>query len=161
MRNPSLKWIAPVLALLVVGCAKVKEREKWERENSEITNLVDVTCTDIGKDAAKTFESIINHRYPKVNMDDPDIYVFVYDTAVNIVAHPDTSLVGKREKGLADENGKKFRDEIVNGALKNGSGWEKYVYRKPGGTQAVPKRSYYKIVTGSDGKKYVVVAGSK
>ncbi len=59
-------------------------------------------------------------------------YTFVYDTAVTIVAHATNPLlVGVNFKGKTDAAGKPFRDEIVQGALDHGTGWEDYIYTKP------------------------------
>lgn len=86
------------------------------------------------------------------------LYVFVYDTDVNIVAHPvKPSLVGKNYKGKPDVKGNKFRDKIVETAL-NGGGWTEYFYQKPGSSGLFKKKVYSKIAE-SGGKKYAVACG--
>jgi polar amino acid transport system substrate-binding protein len=154
-------WTGLICALILgfIGCAKMKEKEKLERENREVTDLLNTTSADIEKDAAKTFEDIINRRTPYVSKDNPALYAFVTDTAVTVVAHPDTSIQGRSMKGVVDAEGKKFMAEIIGGAVKNGSGWVEYQDRKAEGAPAVPMCMYYKIVKGSDGKKYVVCVG--
>jgi polar amino acid transport system substrate-binding protein len=55
--------------------------------------------------------------------------------------------------------GKLFRDNIVNGAMQNGSGWEDYVFTMPGKIGLYYMSAYYKLITGSEGKPYVVCVG--
>ena len=69
------------------------------------------------------------------------------------------SVVGRNLKGVPDMAGRLFRDNIVEGALKNGTGWEDYVFTMPGKIGLFYKSVYYKLVTGSDGKQYVVCVG--
>ncbi len=86
------------------------------------------------------------------------LYVFVYDTDVNIVAHPaKPSLVGKNYKGKPDVKGNKFRDKIVETAL-NGGGWTEYFYQKPDAPGLYKKKVYSKIAE-HGGKKYAVACG--
>jgi len=48
------------------------------------------------------------------------------------VAHAaNPMLVGASLKGKGNVSGKMFRDEIVEGALENGTGWEEYIYINP------------------------------
>ncbi len=68
-------------------------------------------------------------------------------------------VVGRNFKGVPDMAGKLFRDNIVAGALANGTGWEDYVFTMPGQIGLFYKSAYYKLVTGSDGKQYVVCSG--
>lgn len=125
----------------------------------DVIDLVNKTSDDISTDVQETFEKIINGEHPYKNKDDKAFYVFVYDTQVVIVAHPKKALVGRSYKGKPDVRGKKFRDEIVEGALSNTSGWVDYSYQKPGEKGIHKKKTYYKLVSGSDGNKYVVCSG--
>lgn len=87
------------------------------------------------------------------------LYAFVYDENCVMLAHPyKPTLIGKSYKGKPDVRGKKFRDEIVATALKDGSGWTDYSYQKPGERGIHKKTAFCKLVE-KDGKKYVVVAG--
>ena len=54
---------------------------------------------------------------------------------------------------------KKFRDEIISGAIKKGKGWVNYHYQKPGEKGIHKKTTYYLLVKSKDGKKYVVCSG--
>lgn len=130
-----------------------------EPTDEQVTMLVDQVAAEIEKDAKGTFEKIISGAHPYRNKDNPELYAFVYNENVEIVAHVTTSLVGRSYKGKPDVKGKKFRDEIVEGALKNGTGWVNYAYQKPGEKGIHNKTTYFKLVTGNDGTKYVVCSG--
>lgn len=87
------------------------------------------------------------------------LYAFVYDENCVIKAHPfKPSLIGISYKGKPDIKGKKFRDEIVEKALKDGEGWIDYSYQKPEEKGIHTKTAYFKLVE-KDGNKYIVVAG--
>jgi polar amino acid transport system substrate-binding protein len=58
-----------------------------------------------------------------------------------------------------DVSGKKFRDDIVTGAIKNKTGWVDYVYTNPAESGLYYKTTYYKLTRGSDGKRYIVCCG--
>jgi len=151
-----------LLAVAVVVAALVPSLALAEAEvvaDDVVVALVDKTAAEIEKNAPGTFEKISAGAHPYKDKDRPDHYVFVYDTDVNMVAHPDKNLVGKNVKGKPDPKGKKFRDEIVEGAQKSKTGWVTYVYKKPDAAGLFDKKSYFKLATGSDGKKYVVTCG--
>lgn len=98
---------------------------------------------------------------PYRDPENPGLYVFVYDVNVTIVAHADNILmVGVNYKGTTDVTGKAFRDDIVAGALENGTGWVEYVYFNPAQMNLYYKTSYYRLTTGSDGNYYIVCAGN-
>ena len=122
-------------------------------------NIVKATCLDVQKDAPSTFKKINSGLHPYVDRDDPSLYVFVYDSAGTVVAHPDETLVGKNFKGKPDAAGKLFRDDILTGALEHGEGWVGYIHTKPGERLTRQKSTFYKRVTGSDGNTYIVCSG--
>lgn len=72
-------------------------------------------------------------------------------------AQPD--LAGTNFSGKSDVSGKKFRDEIVRNALKQGSGYVRYTYSNLLETGIFNKEAYYTLVTGSDKKQYIICAG--
>jgi len=128
--------------------------------NEQVINLVNQTSNDISADASGTLVKINNSENPYHDTDFPALYTFVYDTTLTVVAHATNSLlVGNNLKGKPDVSGKLFRDEILAGALANGTGWEDYIYTKPGEGGLYYKTTYYKLTTGSDGELYIVCAG--
>ncbi|RQD83971.1 MAG: ABC transporter substrate-binding protein [Methanocalculus sp. MSAO_Arc2] len=122
--------------------------------------LVSLTADAIGRDAPATIRAINTGIHPYQDADKPGLYVFAYNTDVIMVAHADNiHLVGESFKGKTDVAGKAFRDEIVAGALENGSGWVDYIYINPAESGLFWKSTYYQRATGSDGKDYVVCSG--
>jgi polar amino acid transport system substrate-binding protein len=138
-----------------VGCS----RQPFTDE--AVMALVDTTAKAIGKNAPDTFRRINAGEAPYRDLNNPALYVFVYNTNVTIVAHADNLLlVGVNYKGKTDVAGKPFRDEILAGALKNGTGWEEYVYINPVQTNLYYKTTYYRLTKGSDGNTYIVCSGN-
>ncbi len=140
---------------LGVGCARQTFTD------AEIINLVNITAEAIKKNATDTFRRINAQEPPYRDPKNPALYAFIYDTNVTIVAHADNiRLVGVSYKGKTDVSGKPFRDEIVTGALANGTGWEEYIYINPVETGLFYKITYYRLTRGSDGKLYIVSSGN-
>ena len=125
-----------------------------------VTQLVNNTATDIAADAPGTIAKINAQQAPYLNSQDPSLYVYVFNNQVVEVANADNpAVVGRNFKGVPDMAGRLFRDNIVAGALANGTGWEDYVFTMPGQIGLFYKSAYYKLVTGSDGQQYVVCSG--
>ena len=125
-----------------------------------VLRLITATAEAIQDDAPGTFSRINAGEHPYQNSDNPALYVFVYDTEVNIVAHHDSALVGKNFKSMGDVLGKLFHQEIVAGAIRDGHGHTIYAWKKPGLKKGRRyKKTHYRLVTGSNDKKYVVCAG--
>lgn len=139
--------------------------EKPENSDSTITaeeviDLVNQTVTDLARDAPGTIKRINAGLSPYRSTEKPDLYVFVYDTKVNMVAHADNiRMVGENYHNKTDVAGTPFRDHIVEGALEHGTGWEDYIYRNPVESGLFWKTTRYQLVNGSDGKQYVVCSG--
>ena len=78
-----------------------------------------------------------------------------------MVAHADNiQVVGENFRGKTDVTGKPFRDEILEGALNNGTGWVDYVYMHPVQANLYYKTTYYRLTRGSDGNFYIVCSGN-
>jgi polar amino acid transport system substrate-binding protein len=127
----------------------------------QVVRLVDHTAKVLAKDAPETLREINEARHPYQDRDQPALYVFIFDPNVTLVARADrnTSMLGRNYRGKTDVAGKAFRDEIVDGALRQGTGWVDYVYTSPVQSGLYYKTTYYQRVQGSDGKTYIVGAG--
>jgi len=126
-----------------------------------VMDLVATTARDIEKNAPETIRHINAGEAPYRDPVNPALYVFVLDTNVTVVAHADNiQVVGFNQRGKTDVTGKPFRDEIVEGALAHGTGWEDYVYSNPVEVGVYRKTAYYQLVRGSDGNSYVVSSGT-
>jgi polar amino acid transport system substrate-binding protein len=111
-------------------------------------------------DASGTIRKINAGEPPYLDKANPQLYIYVYDTNVNLVANADNpAVVGRCFRGVPDIAGKLFRDGIVQGAVDNGKGWEDYVFTIPGKIGIYNKSAYYMLAAGSDGKQYIVCAG--
>lgn len=128
---------------------------------SQVTALINRTSTDLAGDATGTLRRINAGEAPYRDQTQKDLYVFVYDTNVTMVAHADNpTLVGTNYHNKTDVTGYPFRDRIVQGALKNTTGWVDYVYTNPTDFNLFNKTTYYRLVRGSDNRDYVVCAGT-
>ncbi len=79
---------------------------------------------------------------------DNDIYTFVYDENMTILAHPTKpELIGKNLLDKKDyPGGKYFRREIQEVANTVGKGWVEYEYENPVSGQLEPKRTYVRKI---------------
>ena len=128
--------------------------------SEQVIALVKETVSAIAENADETFSKINKAEHPFKNKDNPALYVFVFDTDLNVVAHAvKAKAVGKNVRGKPDSKGKKFRDEILEKAQKDGSGWVDYYFLNPKTKQEEHKNSYFELVAGSDGKEYIVGSG--
>jgi polar amino acid transport system substrate-binding protein len=126
-----------------------------------VMGLVETTAAAIERNAPDTFRRINAGEAPYRDPENPGLYVFVYNTDTTIVAHGANILVvGTNNRGETDVTGKRFQDEIIDGALKNGTGWVEYVYMHPVQPNLYYKNTYYQLTRGSDGKLYVVCSGN-
>lgn len=127
----------------------------------QVVQLVDYTAGALAKDATKTIKEINEARHPYRDRDNPALYVFVFDPDVKLVAraNKNLSMLGQSHRGKTDITGKPFRDEIVDGAMRRGTGWVDYVYTSTEQSGLFYKTSYYRRAQGSDGKTYIVGAG--
>ncbi|AKB29980.1 cystine transporter subunit [Methanosarcina siciliae T4/M] len=129
--------------------------------DDKVMALVNTTAEAIEKNASDTFRRINAGEAPYRDSEDPGLYAFIYDTNLTIVAHADNiQSVGTNFRGKTDVAGKPFRDEILEGALKNGTGWVDYVYMRPVQTNLYYKTAYYRLTIGSDGNSYIVCSGN-
>lgn len=126
----------------------------------EVTDLVNQTAEDLARDAPGTVKNINAGLHPYLSTEKPGLYVFVYDTEVNMVAHADNiRMVGENYHNKTDVAGTPFRDHIMEGAEAHGSGWEDYIYSNPVESGLFWKTTRYQLTNGSDGKQYIVCSG--
>ena len=73
-------------------------------------------------------------------------YFFVLDTSGHMLMHPfNPDMVGKDTTGTKDINGVYTTRSFIQIAKEQGAGAVKYVWPKPGATEASPKMSYVKM----------------
>jgi len=128
--------------------------------NEEVMSLVKQTRMAAEKNALQTFARVNRAEHPYKNKDNPSLYIFIFDTDLNVVAHAiKTKVIGKNVKGKPDVKGKKFRDEMLEIALKDGKGWVDYYFANPKTKKVAHKKAYFELANGSDGKKYIIGSG--
>jgi len=138
-----------------VECTKAKANR------TGAMTLVNLTAERIASDTAGTFRAINAGLAPYRDPADPEVYAFVYDTNLTMVAHAGNyRLVGQNFRGRTDVAGKAFRDEILATATAKGSGWVDYVYVNINESRLSQKTTYCRVVQGSDGRDYIVCAGT-
>ncbi|ETR71873.1 MAG: cache type 2 domain-containing protein [Candidatus Magnetoglobus multicellularis str. Araruama] len=124
----------------------------------EVINLVNQAVKLIQSEGLPAIKKI-GDPSGKFYIQSQSLYVFVYDTNCVIKAHPfKPTLVGRSYKGKPDVRGKKFRDDIVNKALTEGSGWTTYSYIKPDTPGIFKKKVFGKLVT-VDNHQFIVCCG--
>lgn len=90
----------------------------------------------------KAFDEFTDNRTG--HFKDGDLYIFVVDTQGLTVAHGGNShLVGQGMFRLKDAEGKFFIKDMVDGALKTGSGWSDYKWAHPETKKIYEKSSYF------------------
>jgi polar amino acid transport system substrate-binding protein len=158
--------IGGLLALAAAGLASSAQARPLAQDPSstaigrqQVIDLVDLTRAALTRNTPRTLTAINAGQKPYVDPATPQLYAFVYDTDVTLVATPDPDVRGQNMSGRPDAVGKYFRDQIVAGALENGSGWVTYVYKEPGQAGLFEKETYYRLADGTDGRQYVVCAG--
>jgi polar amino acid transport system substrate-binding protein len=125
-----------------------------------VTDLVNITADAISKNTPQTLDQINAEIAPYKDPVTPGLYVFVYSLNGTIMADAgNPNLIGRNMSGKGDVTGKMFRDEMLAGAVDHGTGWVHYVFSHPTLSGIFPKKSYYRLVTGSDGVPYVVISG--
>ena len=124
------------------------------------TAVVDLAADRVGADAPGTFREIDAGRPPYRDPADPEVYAFVYNTNLTMVAHPNPLIVGQSLAGTTDVAGTPFRDEIGETATTEGSGWVDYVYVNMDESRLSQKTTFCRMARGSDGQDYIVCAGT-
>ena len=134
--------------------------DKKNISDNQVRELVDATINAIELDAISTLQDIATGKSPYKDVDNASLYVFVFNTDLVTVAHPNNKfMTGKSKKGIPDINGKLFRDEILDRALIDGSGWVDYHFENPNSKEIQKKKTYFVLTTGRNGEKYIVCCG--
>ncbi|MDH5601024.1 MAG: cache domain-containing protein, partial [Gammaproteobacteria bacterium] len=129
-RRSTMKNMTKLIAGLVIMTASMNVFSAQTKE--EVIALVKQTKMAVEKNALQTLARINRAEHPYKNKDNPSLYIFVFDTDLTVVAHAiKTKVIGKNVKGKPDIKGKKFRDEMLVKAKKDGSGWVDYYFLNP------------------------------
>ena len=86
-----------------------------------LVDLVQKTIIDLKSDPSETLARINAGESPYVDSTNPNLYVFVFDTNVTLLANGvNPQTVGTHYSGKPDAVGKMFRDDLTELALKKG-----------------------------------------
>lgn len=131
-----MKKLALGFALLgILGGAQGGEKE-------DATQMVNDAVAAVTKDKTAGTQEIGN---PKGRFIKGEIYVFAYDLAGTMVAHPmNPKLVGKNLLDVPDAAGKMFRQEIIDGVKRAGVVTVDYKYKNPKSNAIEDKVTYCK-----------------
>ncbi len=123
--------------------------------------VVNLTADRMATDAPGAFQGINAGRAPYRDPVDPEVYAFVYGTNLTMVAHGSNyRLVGQNFRGRTETGGTAFRDEILAMATAKGSGRVDYVYANIDESSLSRKTTYCRSVGGSDGRGFIICAGT-
>lgn len=149
--NKMYKYVTAIVLMIVsINSAWAIDKGTPYRD---LMSLVQKTSVLVQEDAQQAFKNI-----NESGLTIP--YVFVLDTNLVVVAHaasPET--VGMNRTGVNDSNGKDYTNVMLTKALTSGSGWVDYMHVNPSTGKDTNKLSYIEMVTGSDGKGYIVGSG--
>lgn len=111
------------------------------KEKATATALLKKATAAVKADKAAALKEISDSKGPYV---EGEIYVFAYDMAGVMLAHPkNPKLIGKNLLETPDVDGKLFRKEIVEGAKAKGSGTVDYRYKNPESGKIEDKTTHY------------------
>jgi polar amino acid transport system substrate-binding protein len=126
--------------------------------DKKVSDLATSVAKAMQNDSAATMAAINAGKKPYFDRTRPDVYAFIDDMDMTVVAHKTEATRGTSLKGRPDITGKLWRDYILAEATAGKSGWMEYVYQNADGTGYLNKACYYTPVTGSDGVKYIACA---
>lgn len=90
-----------------------------------------------------------------------ETYIFVLDSAGNMLLHADPELQGKNQRNLKDLNGRPIIQGILDAAYESpaAGGWYHYQWPVPGGLLPRWKSTYGKVFKGPSGNTLIVGCG--
>lgn len=110
----------------------------------EAKALLERAITDVKADAAG---ALVKFNSGEDGYRDRDLYVFCFSGADGVIsAHP--ALVGTDVRGLKDNSGKAFGEEMFSNAQEGTISEIEYMFPRPGETDPVAKESYYTRIGG-------------
>lgn len=145
--------VAPSGKVYVVASAL----EDPKMEEAFLMSAVDAAVALIEKEGTDAFSKLRDKSSQFIFL---GTYIFV-DTpeGIEVVNGGFPDVEGKNLFDYKDSNGKYLTREIIDTAMKKGSGWVDYLWPKPGQTQASKKHTYVKKAVYKD-KSFAVGAGA-
>ncbi|MFD2244755.1 cache domain-containing protein [Pontibacter ruber] len=154
-----MKKNGSVAAVTATPKAGLKYEEYRYKETRELVQLVKEAAELIAAKGEAAFKEL---SAPGSRWCQGENYVFVLDTAGNMLVHPDPELQGKNQLSLLDINGKPIIRGLIAAATAlpdKPDGWYHYQWPVPEGLLPRWKSSYVRLVKAPSGKSYVVGSG--
>ena len=154
----SAKYLTNILGGLILVAASMNAGAG--QTSAQVVALVKHARAAIEKNSPDTLARITRAEHPYKDKNNPSLYIFVFDTDLNVAAHAiKAKVVGKNVKGKPDVKGKMYRDEMLAVSRKDGKGWVDYYFENPKTKKIEHKTTYFELAKGSDGKEYIVGSG--
>jgi len=132
------------IAIIMVGTTCI-----WASQEDDAKALAEKAAAFVK--ANEKEECIAEIGNPKGQFVKGDLYVVIQNTkGVNLANPMAPGLAGQNHYELKDPNGKYFIKEVIEVATKKGSGWVTYVWANPATKKVQAKKSYVKMVDGTD-----------
>jgi signal transduction histidine kinase len=128
-------------------------------ETRKLVALVDDAAELVGARGETAFNEL---RTDGSRWRHEDTYVFVLDSAGNMLVHADPTMEGKSQLDLKDVNGKPIIRGLLDAVTKTPGkteGWYHYQWFVPGGLLPRWKSSYVRLVEAPSGNYFVVGSG--
>ncbi|MDP2929318.1 MAG: cache domain-containing protein [Candidatus Omnitrophota bacterium] len=162
-----MKRIASIIGMVVIiglsgvvlTCAAQELPDYKYRETKDLVSLVRDAAGIITTKGEAAFTGFKKEGSPWRH---GEVYIFVLDTAGNMVVHPDPALEGKDQIGLKDVNGKFVIKGIIEATASDSNrneGWYHYQWPEPGTIFSDWKSAFAKRVVAPSGKAYVACSG--
>lgn len=132
-----IAWAA-VLALGVSGAAMAQQGETGSAADAK--TMLERAIVAVKADEAAALEKF---RKREGGFGYRDLYVFCNGTDGKTVAHPNPAMAGTDLNTLKDSNGKEFGKQMLREAKEGQISTVDYVFPRLGGTQPLPKESYF------------------
>lgn len=144
-----------IFAFSVIIPASLFSAEPFVPTEDDAVAIVESTAAEIEEDTPAAVNGICRGDEAYWSRENRDFFVFVLNEDIRVMACPLRMYLGRVYKGIKDAEGKEFRDEAVKNALKNKEGgWVEF--SSLGANGVIRKKTYYKLVKGSDSRNYIV-----
>jgi len=154
-KQKNILIVALIIAVVILGALALMPK----KGASSVNNLVSFVDSASALVKEKGTGAFPEFNDPKGKWINGDNYIFVYDMeGTTLVLPTQPKLVGTSRLATADPAGERYVRTMINILNFKNSGWNSYLYAKPGETIPSPKLSYFKLVE-KDGIGYIVGSG--
>lgn len=140
--------------LLVFVFSEITYADPANPTEQDAVAMVEKTVAKLEENTKGTLKEIFLGKEPYWPRKDRQFYVFVMDEHSTVIACPILRFMGKNYKSAKDENGKVYRNETVQKALKDKKGWTGYSIRSRG--KIKKRKTYFKLFKDSRDNSFIV-----